>query len=165
MTNSDEINEDLKDEDLKDEDLKEIVPAMNVNTSLQKTDDGSMLISDEALLGVYSEIMNNIRNDYTEIDGVLTNFVDMVVNQGDSTTSSKEALVNLLKLKVDQSDKMARVADLMTRIKLKDKDTFPRYLAASQQNTININSGSQKRAIINALKNVKIKEQNDDTET
>jgi hypothetical protein len=27
----------------------------------------------------------------------------------------------------------------MTRIKLKERDSFPRYLAASQNNTININ--------------------------
>jgi hypothetical protein len=29
-------------------------------------------------------------------------------------------------------------AELMTRVKLRERDTFPRYLAASQTNNINI---------------------------
>jgi hypothetical protein len=53
---------------------------------------------------------------------------------------------------------MAKIADLMTRIKLKDKDTFPRYLAANQNNTININSGNNKRQFLEALN--KKKEEN-----
>ena len=49
------------------------------------------------------------------------------------------------------SDKMSKIADLMTRIKIKDKDTFPKYLAANQNNTININSGNSKRQFLESL--------------
>jgi uncharacterized protein Yka (UPF0111/DUF47 family) len=74
----------------------------------------------------------------------------MVFNGGDSTTSSKEALINLIKVKSDTADKMSKIADLMTRIKLKERDTFPRYLAASQNNTINVGDGA-KRALLEAI--------------
>ena len=77
----------------------------------------------------------------------------MVFNEGDSTTSSKEAVVNLIKLRSEQSDKMTKVADLMTRIKLKERDTFPRYMAASQNNTINI--GGDRRALLEAITKAK----------
>ena len=125
---------------------------MNVNVPETKEEsEESILISDEALLGVYGEVLTNIREDRLEVDQILSNFVDMVINEGDSTTSSKEALVNLLRMKMDSADKMAKIADLMTRIKVKDRDTFPRYLAASQTNTINISDNGQKRALLEAI--------------
>lgn len=110
------------------------------------------IISDQMLLGIYGEIMENIRTDRKELDGLLTNFMDMVINEGDSTAGSKEALVNLVKIKSDTSDKMSKIADLMTRIKMKSTDTFPAYLA--QKNTINIsdsNAKITKKAILRAL--------------
>jgi hypothetical protein len=73
----------------------------------------------------------------------------MVMNDGESSSASKEAIVNLLKIKSETNDKMAKVADLMTRIKLKEKDTFPRYLAAQQQNHITIESG--KRDVLKSI--------------
>lgn len=132
-----------------EDDVKSMIPSMNVNVPVQKDEEKDNLISDDAMLGIYNEILDNIRKDRTEIDSVVSNFMDMVINSGDTTTSSKEALVNLLKLKSDQADKMSRVADLMTRIKLKERDTFPRYLAAHQNNTIHI--GDSKRSILKAL--------------
>lgn len=87
------------------------------------------LIEDQQLLGIYAEILNDLRSDRKEIDDVLSNFVNMVFNDGDATTSSKEAIVNLIKTKTDMSDKKAKVADLMTRIKLKERDTMPKWLA------------------------------------
>jgi hypothetical protein len=70
----------------------------------------------------------------------------MVMNDGDASSASKEAIVNLLKIKSDISDKKAKIADLETRIKLKEKDTFPRYLAAHQQNNVVI-EGSKREMI------------------
>jgi hypothetical protein len=135
--------------------LKEIVPSMNVGVpSAPGEGGGKEIISDDMLLGIYGEIVDKIKEDRDEIASVLNTFLDLVINEGDSTTSSKEALVNLLKMKSDQADKMAKVADLMTRMKLKQADTFPRYLAASQNNTINI-GGSQKRALLEAINNMK----------
>ena len=122
---------------------------MNLNLPNQN-DDVSQLISDETVVTVYEEILNNLRTDRIEVDEYLNNFADMVFNGGDSTTSSKEALINLIKVKSDTADKMAKIADLMTRVKLKERDTFPRYLAASQNNTINVGDGA-KRALLEAI--------------
>lgn len=133
-------------------DLEAVIPALNVNLPMQQPQQQEEnLVSDEALLGIYGEILQNLREDRDELNGLLANFVDMVVNEGDATTSSKEALVNLVKIKSDSADKMAKIADLMTRVKLKEKDTFPRYLAAHQNNTINIGDGQTKRELLKQI--------------
>ena len=131
------------------------IPSMNVTVDQsQNKPEEKVIISDKELVDFYQEIAKEVRKDKEEIDLVLANFINMVVNDGDSNSSTKEALVNLLKLKADQSDKLTKVADLMTRIKLKDKDTFPKYLAANQNNTINIGSDN-KRALLEALQKAK----------
>lgn len=135
--------------DASDEDLDKLMPSMNVG--LPEETEETALITDEALMGVYGEIMENIREDREQVEGILQQFAEMVINSGDSSSSSKEALVNLLKMKTDTADKMSKVADLMTRLKLKEKDTFPRYLAAKQNNTINISDGGSKKKLIQAL--------------
>ena len=108
-----------------------------------------------------SEIMNNIREDRKQVDEFIGNFADLVINEGDSTSASKEALVSLVKIKSDIADKMSKMADLMTRIKLKDRDTYPKYLSANQNNTININSGNNKRQLLEAINKAK-KEKKDE---
>jgi hypothetical protein len=141
------------DEDTKSREMPEldaVIPAMNVNLPVQPQQEEN-LVSDEALLGIYGEILQNLREDRDEINNLLSTFADMVINDGDPSTSSKEALVNLVKIKSDSSDKMAKVADLMTRVKLKEKDTFPKYLAAHQSNTINIGNGTAKRELLKQI--------------
>lgn len=131
--------------------IQEVIPNMNVQVQNKpgEKEDLSCVVSDEQLLDIYKEILNNIREDRKQVTEFIDNFADMVINEGDSTSSSKESLVNLVKVKTEISDKMSKVADLMTRIKLKDRDTFPKYLSASQNNTININSS--KRQLIEAI--------------
>jgi hypothetical protein len=143
------------------ENMKDMIPSMNVG-EIKKKEEEESLITDESLLTIYGEIADNIRGDRGEIEKLLNNFVDMVLNDGDSSTSSKEAVVNLIKLKSEQSDKMTKIADLMTRIKLKERDTFPRYLAASQNNTINIGDG--RRALLEAITKAKKSTKKDDNE-
>jgi hypothetical protein len=82
----------------------------------------------------------------------------MVINQGDSTTSSKEALVNLIKIRSDIPDKMTKVADLMTRVKLKERDTYKPYLSAHQTNNVVIEGGGERRALLDAIKKAKKKD-------
>ena len=89
------------------------------------------------------------------MSGLLTTFVDMVINDGDSTSASKEALVNLVKIKSDSADKMAKVAELMTRCKL--KEIFPKYLNAKQENTINIGDGTTKRELLKQIEKARKK--------
>ena len=64
------------------------------------------LVSDESLLGVYGEIMENLRDDRSQVSNLVDTFSNMVLNDGDSSTASKEALVNLLKTRIETSDKL-----------------------------------------------------------
>jgi len=126
---------------------------------MTKTEETPCIIDDEQVVDLYDEILDNCRKDRDSADEVLANFIDMVMNEGDASSASKEAIVNLLKIKSDTSDKMSKIADLMTRIKLKDKDTFPRYLAAQQNNKIVIESS--KREMIKSINKLTARNKND----
>ncbi len=119
-------------------DVESLLPVMNVSHKdlMPQQEKQESIVADEQILGLYEEILDGARKDRDSADELLVNFVDMVLNDGDSSSASKEAVVNLMKIKSDVLDKMAKVADLMTRIKLKEKDTFPRYLAAQQNNKV-----------------------------
>jgi hypothetical protein len=146
-------------DDLEDFDVELLLPSMNVNNGmLNPIEEKECIIKDESLVDLYSEILNNAREDRSKADEILSNFLEMVINDGDASSASKEAIVNLMKIKADQADKMTKVADLMTRLKLKDKDTFPRYLAAQQNNKVVI-EGSKRDLLksINKIANKKEK--------
>lgn len=123
------------------------------------------IISDETLLGVYGEIMDNLRSDRDQVSGLVDTFSNMVLNDGDATTSSKEALVNLVKTKIDAADKMAKIADLMTRIKLKQPDTFQPWMNKGKNkengNTINIydSSGLNRKSLMEKIQNGSLKDE------
>lgn len=141
-----------------DNSLGEVLPTMNVPALPEPPPEEKNIISDEAILGVFDELLNEGRQDRKQIEELLGPMVNMVINDGDATSSSKEAMVNLIKAKTDVLDKMAKVADLMTRIKLKERDTFPRYLAATQNN-VTIQSSNPKREILKAIQNEKKKKE------
>ena len=134
-------------------DSKSMIPSMNVEVpALQESKD---IISDDALLSIYDEILGKVREDRNEINEVLSQFINMVVNDGDSSNGSKEALTSLMKIKADQTDKMANIAKLMTMVKMKDRlSPGGPWLNASQTNNINIGNG-QKRAILEAINKAK----------
>ena len=118
------------------------------------------IVSDEALLGVYGEIMDNLRSDREQVSELVDTFSNMVLNDGDGSTSSKEALVNLVKTKMEASDKMTRIADLMTRIKLKQPDTFQPWMGKGKEkggNTINIydSSGINRKSLMEEIQKEK----------
>lgn len=135
-------------------------PTMNVAVP-EKPVDATMLISDEKYLSVLDEIINNIRDDRKQVSDYIDNIADMVINDGDATTSSKEALVNLVKVKTDLQDKMLKAADLMTRLKLKNTYAYSGpHLNAMQQNNYNINSEGtdfNRKELIRAINNAKKK--------
>jgi hypothetical protein len=144
-------------DDIDELDIEMLLPSMNVSKEFTAMDeDKECVIKDSTLVGLYDEILSNCRDDRTKVDEVLSTFLEMVINDGDASSASKEAIVNLMKIKSDTADKMSKVADLMTRIKLKDKDTFPRYLAAQQNNKVVI-EGSKRDLLksINKLANNK----------
>jgi len=140
------------------DEIQDSMPHINVSLHGQESqleEEKKSIISDDELIGIYSEIMNCIREDRKQASDFIDTMAEMVINDGDATSSSKEALVNLVKIKSDMSDKMGKIADLMTRVKIKEKDTFPKYLAANQNNTININEGTSRRSLIEAINKAK----------
>lgn len=135
-------------EELPDIDINHLIPKMEGPTELVDQEKES-IVSDKQILDLYSEILDNCRQDRVHADDILSNFVEMVMNEGEASSASKEAIVNLLKIKSETADKMTKVADLMTRIKLKERDTFPRYLAQQQNNKVIIESS--KREMIKSI--------------
>lgn len=124
----------------------------------KKENENLSIISDENLLGVYGEIMNNLRSDRNQVSELVDTFSNMVMNDGDSSTSSKEALVNLIKTKIEASDKMSKIADLMTRIKLKQPDTYQPWMGKKESgNTINIydSSGINRKSLMEKIQKEK----------
>lgn len=107
------------------------------------------VVSDQDLLNIYNEIMEDLRNDRKEVDSILANFVEMVMNEGDSTSASKEALVNLAKLKSEIAIGKTKVADLMTSLKLKEKQISK--INATQNNNITITDRRNLIETINKL--------------
>lgn len=138
-----------------------MLPKMNVSIPENSGPPADALISDQHYLTVLDEIMNNIRDDRKQVDDFLSTFANMVINEGDATTSSKEAMVNLVKTKVDLQDKMLKAADLMTRLKLKNTYAYSGpHLNALQQNNINIgtdNTTFNRKELIRAINQAKKK--------
>lgn len=125
------------------------IPVPQMNVALPPVGQITSL-TDQDLQGIYTEILDDLRSDRREIDILLNNFVEMVMNEGDSSTSSKEAVVNLVKIKNDVADKKAKIADLMTSLVIKEKSISK--LTANQTNHIHI---TDKRAILESIKNAK----------
>lgn len=118
------------------------------------TDDN--LVTDEQIHKIYQDVLDNVKADREEISDILARFLDMAMNS-DSSGPTKEAVVGLVKTKLDANQLIVKVADLMTRIKLKERDTFPRYLAA-QSNTYNIGSSNESTNPVEAQKNLLLAE-------
>ena len=148
------------------QEMSEVINKENVLTD--KKEQELSIISDECLLGVYGEIMDNLRSDRTQVSGLVDTFSNMVLNDGDSSSASKEALVNLVKTKIEASDKMAKIADLMTRIKLRQPDTFQPWMNKGKEksgNTINIydSSGINRKSLMEKIQ--KEKRNGDETQS
>jgi hypothetical protein len=153
-----EIQEDMLEE-FEGMDVEMLLPSMNKVQEIVP-EKQECIIKDEQLVGLYDEILQSCRSDRSKADELLANFLDMVLNDGDASSASKEAIVNLMKIKSDTADKMSKIADLMTRIKLKDKDTFPRYLAAQQNNKVVIEA--DKRSMLKSINKLMNKKGGDD---
>ena len=95
-----------------------------------------------------------MRSDRTQVDDLLSSFVEMVINEGDGSSASKEALVNLAKLKSDIASSKGKVADLMTSLRLKDRQISK--ISASQTNNITI---TDRRNLLEAINKIKKKEE------
>ena len=115
---------------------------------------GSPAVSDEDLLNLYNEILDDLRSDRNQVDDLLSSFVEMVINEGDGSSASKEALVNLAKLISDIASSKGKVADLMTSLRLKDRQISK--ISANQTNNITI---TDRRNLLEAINKIKKKEE------
>lgn len=145
--------------------LDKLIPALNVNVPKEVVEadqdrDISYLVPDEKLTGLFDELLQTIKNDREEIDEVMVKFLDFIINSGDTSNSTKESFVALAKIKSDTVDKAIKIADLMTRIKMKKRDTFKPFpnLTANQTNNISVESSTVKnRALLEQIETLKKK--------
>ena len=148
---------------ISEEDLEELMPKMQVSVPSQPMQEAPPLISDPKYLDLLDEIANNIREDRKQCAEFVDNLADMVMNNGDATSASKEALVNMVKIKTDCQDKMLKVADLMTRVKLKNPYAYSGpHLNALQQNNFNLGTTDKnfnQKELIRAINKVKKKKE------
>lgn len=100
------------------------------------------IYKDEELKGLLEEGLNDIKNNEVELDKYINQFGDMINNDGDATSATKEAFVNLVNMKNALVDKKTKIAELIVRVKL--KDPWPRYLTA-KQTTFNINTNEDNK--------------------
>jgi hypothetical protein len=158
---AEEVANDISQND--EDTIESMIPSMNLSVPENGAPKENHLISDEKYLEVIDEIMTNMREDRKEVTNFIDTFSNMVINDGDATTSTKEALVNLIKTKVDLQDKMLKAADLMTRLKLKNTYAYSGpHLNALQQNNINIgtdNTNFNRKEIIRAINHAKKKKE------
>lgn len=125
-----------------------LIPQMPINVPT-----GTSPVSDQDLLSLYNEILDDLRSDRNQVDELLSSFVEMVINEGDGSSASKEALVNLAKLKSDIASSKGKVADMMTSLRLKDRQIGK--IQANQTNNITI---TDRRNLIEAINKIKKKE-------
>lgn len=157
----------MKDDQITKENVVQVIedetgnqlPQLNVSMPLApKKEEEVVLVKNEQMINLYNEILDHCREDRKDADGAFKTFLEMVVNDGDATSSSKEAMVQLLRVRVEATDKMTKVMDLLMRYVLKDRDTFPKYLNANQENNITIKTKSSKRSFLEKLEKVKKEE-------
>lgn len=148
----DALNQNIKKEDSKALFKKEDKPE-------KETSELSNLVPNGMWLDMITDTLEEIESNKSLVDDMIPQFMDMVMNSGDATSATKEALVNLIKLRCEIPDKKTKVADLLTRIKLKESSTFPAYMAKHSNNGQgNTLSPEDKKAMISKLDSV-IKEQ------
>lgn len=97
-------------------------------------EDNKPLIPDKKIVDFYEEAIDNIRADRVQAQEVYENFSEMVLNEGDPSAASKEALISALKIKSDSNDKIIKILDLWTRMKMKERATSTEIYAYQQNN-------------------------------
>lgn len=107
----------------------------------------TQLISDEKITNYYEKAIQCIEEDRLEADGRYMEFADMVINGGDPSSATKEAMVNLLKIKNDGVNQMIKILDLWTRLKMKDKSTNSQIYAYQQNNKYEVSTPNVKKLI------------------
>ena len=114
-------------------------------TALQVVPDEKPLIPDERITQYFEEAIDCITEDRQEANNRYLQMADMVCNGGDPSSATKEAMVNLLKIKSDGVTQMTRILDLWTRLKLKEKASTNQIYAYQQNNKFESASAPSQR--------------------
>jgi hypothetical protein len=118
------------------------LPVVNVVAEVPAEIAKNEIVKAEQLIAYSIEILDDIRSDRQELSDKINTFAEMVVNEGEASHSTKEALVNLLKIKSDTADKKTKVMDLLVRIFTRDR-SMPGYIAQNVNN-LQINHNSKR---------------------
>jgi len=113
------------------------VPQVALNISIPTNETNTSLVQADQIVGLVKNVMDDITVEKNEIQEAYTNFAEMVFNAGDATSASKEALVNLLKLKSDLIDKKARMLEMMMKVYNKEGQG-PKTIVAHQHNDMHV---------------------------
>lgn len=105
-----------------------------IKSAIQTVEDAEQevpIFDNDEIRQMHFHILENIKNDSENLDTVINYFHEVVVDNGDASNSSKEALVNLIKIKTDLNDQMTKIYSEM--LKTKNKSV---KINASQKNYI-----------------------------
>jgi len=111
------------------------IPQVALNISIPTAENSPALVNPEQIVGLVQTVMTDIDAEKIEIQEAYTNFAEMVFNAGDATSASKEALVNLLKLKSDLVDKKTRMLEMMMKVY---KTEGPKNVTVRQDNDFHV---------------------------
>jgi hypothetical protein len=128
------------------------IPAMNMNLAAPQKEEKPIVTNDD-MVDMYKKIFNFCEEDRNEAGDLHNTLKDMVMNDGDASHSTKEAMIQALRIRCESTDKMTKVMELLMRYVLKDRDTFPRYLAQNQENNIIFKGGSKRQFLEKLEKN------------
>jgi hypothetical protein len=131
------------------------LPALNVNIPQQGVKEENPLVTNDEMAEMYKKIFAYSEKDREDAGELFNTLKDMAINDGDASHSTKEAMIQALRIRCESADKMTKVMDLLMRYILKDRDTFPRYLAANQENNIIFKGGGSKRSFLEKLEKQK----------
>lgn len=129
------------------------LPSMSANIQPAAKEE-TPVVTNVDMIDIYKKIFAFCEEDRGEANDLFQCLKDMVINDGDAAPATKEAMIQALRIRCETSDKMTKVMDLLMRYVLKDRDTFPRYLAQNQENKI-IFKGDSKRSFLEKLEKQK----------
>lgn len=143
---------------------KAITNSADKNISITSNENApAPLIADDQIRDFYAEAIDCIRSDRAEAEERYLHFADMIINGGDPSSATKEAMVNLLKLKNDGVNQMIKVLDLWTRISMKDKATSSQVYAFQQNNKYEVDSNRPNPHVKRLIQMAKDMENNDES--
>lgn len=131
---------------------REEIPQIALNVNIPVPESDLQIIEPNQITNLVQTVMTDIDCEKTEIQEAYANFADMVFNSGDATSASKEALVNLLKLKSDLIDKKSKMLEMMIKVY---KTEGPKTVTVKQENDFHVHD---KRKLFSDLDKEKLNE-------